>query len=254
MLIQKQRKANTECIYMKNRKGRMKMKNQSLLGNVVRGKNFTLIELLVVIAIIAILAAMLLPALSRVKEAGRTSSCFNNLKQQGQAVFLYANDNQDYFPLDNQYGAGNSTYWAGQIGPYLNITNYGLFYNNAVYKCPSAKKEQTINSTTGVFKYFSYGYNDIGLGTKSGRSGKMRRWKVGNVRRSSSMIVTFDSNYYTAYWPQYCAADFKKWAIQRFPTVHRYFYVSINYADGHVRADKLNNLWAKENLWDPAKQ
>ena len=60
----------------------------------VRSRSFTLIELMIVIAIIAILASMLLPALNKARERGKSAACMANLRSMGQEMNLYANDNQ----------------------------------------------------------------------------------------------------------------------------------------------------------------
>jgi prepilin-type N-terminal cleavage/methylation domain-containing protein len=91
----------------------------------MKNRGFTLIELLVVIAIIAILAAMLLPALSHAKQQAQETACYSNLKQWGAAEQMYINDNHDFLPAD---GMGDSSDYAG-TDPYGSALDPGAWFN-----------------------------------------------------------------------------------------------------------------------------
>jgi len=160
---------------------------------------FTLIELLVVIAIIAILAAMLLPALGKARMKARTISCTNNLKQQSIIEIFYVDDNEDFIcPATAPNGAG----YGRLLLPYSNG-------KGDIYTCPQTVTQSYVQiikkgdwpEINGILKWRMYTRNTNAGGVSPYTDARLQgSKKLSKVKRPSITLVMIDGKVERSRW------------------------------------------------------
>ena len=214
---------------------------------------FSLIELLVIVAIIGILASILLPVLGKARKKSRLAICTSNSKQISLAIYMYTEDQDDYFPFSSEH---NNTSWDDRLGSMEydgrsitaeQVDNKSKLTDASIYECPASEVELTNQNNQKRSYSLNYGkahkpsqFRGIGTGSWSMKSNEVNEAsqsimitennKPGNYLGNNNNDFT-NNNFIKAF---YDTPDF--WT-------HKYSQLNLSMVDGSVRILSMQHTY-----------